>query len=262
MGFTEFIIFYIGTILVSRTFMQIFNFAVHKDFADRGYKLDMHKINEAEAEIFSLTREIRGFEYLIPAWNILAEIDKLIKYKASKSFVIDKLIDDGFLEAFSEKEKEEYAKKPTAINALFISAATSAKEAVWGKESENSIVFSDKVVIIFSENNVKNKIFLQLTGKGWTIVNAEGPISEVSSEERVKISESKFEETKGFLAYYPKDIIRKILYTDEFGLVFDLDEINKIEKPSPALPKLNLESTPKANTEEPERPGIGPRKLR
>lgn len=118
MGMTEFLIFWIASIITSFS-MEISNeLRMFKDAADAGYKIDIKRLSELGEQLNPNTSKNTLLSMLVPISNIMQIYQRTIQYNNARSMILTQLGVMDVLEEMTEKEKEEYQQKPTDLNAI------------------------------------------------------------------------------------------------------------------------------------------------
>lgn len=176
---TEFIIFWILTILTSFSMQLAFVLRVFKDLADLGYKFNLDKFrnkNNLPVDTF----EKNNFITLIPFINLISEIKKVNNYNTNRQVILEQFKTLNLLENLSDFEKGEYLKKPTSLNAFLLPIKL-------------EIRLDKSICLTIKEEEGTSKVYFEMgnTFDDLIILKTEGPISNLSKEEqKKKISET------------------------------------------------------------------------
>lgn len=90
------------------------------DAADAGYKVDLQRLKDISAQINPDGDKIFTLSLLIPIFNMINVLCRTKKFDEDRGFLLDELRVIDALDEMSKVEQEEYSKKPTLFNALFI----------------------------------------------------------------------------------------------------------------------------------------------
>lgn len=96
---------------------------------DAGYKVDLQKMADFQNKLMPDANKVNLLSMLIPVYNIMNVCKNIINYNNVRPMLLDQLNAMGVLEEMTVFEKEEYSKKPTALNALIIPLKTEARLA-------------------------------------------------------------------------------------------------------------------------------------
>lgn len=169
----EFLAFWLGTSITSFC-MEIANeLRVFKDVADAGYKIDIRRMAELQDQLDPNIQKASVLSMVIPIFNIIQVFQKTIQYNNIRPMILDQLSILELLKEMSESEKQEYAKKPTGLNALLIPLR---KETILKNANSIKIYFDNK----------ENEIFYEIgdTLEDIKILKANGEISKLPIEEQ------------------------------------------------------------------------------
>lgn len=149
---------------------------IFKDAADNGYKIDVKKISELANQINPNASKVTLMSLLIPIVNIMGVFQRTMIYNNVRHMILDQLSVLDSLIPMTKEEEEEYKKKPSAMNAIYINAKQQTQ--------------SSSQSISYTENNEKNTIWFREENKTFIIVKTEGPISKLSIvEQHAKLTE-------------------------------------------------------------------------
>lgn len=116
----KYFIMWLLTVVVSY-FMEIMSeLRIFKDAADAGYKVDLQRLKDISAQINPDGDKIFTLSLLIPIFNMINVLCRTKKFDEDRGFLLDELRVIDALDEMSKVEQEEYSKKPTLFNALFI----------------------------------------------------------------------------------------------------------------------------------------------
>ncbi len=116
----KYFIMWLLTVVVSY-FMEIMSeLRIFKDAADAGYKVDLQRLKDISAQINPDGDKIFTLSLLIPIFNMINVLCRTRKFDEDRGFLLDELRVIDALDEMSKVEQEEYSKKPTLFNALFI----------------------------------------------------------------------------------------------------------------------------------------------
>jgi len=178
----EFLLFWLGTSVTSFCMEMANELRMFKDVADAGYKIDLKRMSELQKQLVPNASKITFLSMLIPIFNIMQVFKNTIQYNNIRPMILDQLCAINVLEEMSEIEKQEYLKKPTALNALIVPLKIEVRLA-----KASSINFKEDDVtgeIYFEWNNRKSLSDI-------TILKSTGDISKLSIEEqKIKIIEA------------------------------------------------------------------------
>ena len=123
----EFLVLWLGTSVTSFG-MEIANeLRMFKDVADAGYKIDIKRLSELGKQLNPNATKTTLLSIVIPIYNIIKVLQKIIKYNNARPMVLDQLSVMDALEEMSEMEKQEYLKKQSGLNALLVSFKSEMK---------------------------------------------------------------------------------------------------------------------------------------
>ena len=168
--------FWILSIIASFIMEIIQEMRIFKDVADEGYKINLEKMSEWKKQFDPNSSKILYLSLLIPIYNFMVVFKRTIDYNNARSLIIDQLGVLGFLEKMSEREKKEYLKKPTALNAMIVTIIL---------DSEKTFDISDEEV---------EKILQSLVDLNQVLENAKLEKMEKANEKLKKIEKEKTEE--------------------------------------------------------------------
>lgn len=170
----ELIIIYILTIVLSFIGEMSNAFMMFKDIASAGYKMDIHKMNEIAKQMEISSGKNSTLRLFIPIYNLYKVLVSRYKYVQQRQFILSELNIYDVLEEMTESEKQEFQKKPTGFNAMWIMAKSLLNEVQKNQE---------KVIMIGLQNDWLLYSKDEKTGK-ITILKAEGNFSNMSIEEQ------------------------------------------------------------------------------
>ena len=159
----EFLILWLGTNIISFWMEMVNELRMFKDAADAGYKIDMARMSDLSKQLNPNASKVALLSMLIPIFNIMQGFQRANQYNNVKSMMLDQLNVLDILEEMSEIEKQEYLKKPTALNALFVPLKMEIRLA---KASSIGIKHGDQTGKIFYEmgDSLDDIIILKTTG--------------------------------------------------------------------------------------------------
>lgn len=131
----EFLFTWLGTCIASFGLEIANELRMFKDVADAGYKIDTKRLGNLNKQLNPKATKISFLSLLIPIFNIIQVFQNTIKYNEIRPTILDQLSLFDVLEEMSDIEKQEYLKKPTGLNAVFVSM-----KATLNAISETSIV--------------------------------------------------------------------------------------------------------------------------
>ena len=169
----EFLVFWLGTSVASFVMEMISELRIYKDAADAGYKIDVKKLSELGKQLNPNAPKVTLLSMLIPVFNIMLVFQRAVQYNNIRPMILDQLSALDTIEKMSEKERREYLKNPTTLNALSVLL-----------KSELSKVTSLEI----KEGNECSEIYYKW-GKSLddiTIIRATGPASRLTVEEQKK----------------------------------------------------------------------------
>ena len=170
----NYFIFWIGTIIGSFGAELVNELRMFKDIADAGYKVDLKKMADFQNKLMPDANKVNLLSMLIPVYNIMNVCKNIINYNNVRPMLLDQLNAMGALEEMTAFEKEEYAKKPTALNALIIPLKTEVKIA-----SALKLTTTD-------DNGTNTYYFDYKTKKSIVFLKVDGPESMLPFEEQEK----------------------------------------------------------------------------
>lgn len=173
MEMTEFLIFWIGTIITSFSMKIMYELRMYKDLADAGYKFNSQKLSKLEKELNPKATKNTLLSMLIPMFNIMQVLQTTIQYNNTKSTVLNQFNIMGVLEEMNAKEKEDYQEKPTGINAFIVPIKFKIRLS---EATVEKIVYENEVCEIYYEpgESIQDMTILKVTG----------PLSRFSEEEQ------------------------------------------------------------------------------
>lgn len=185
---TGFIIFAIGTIVLSITAELTNELRLFKDIADAGYIRDSKKLDELKKEINPNGTKITFASLLLPIYNIFVVVKNINNYNIVRPQILSILKTSGLLEEMSEEERKEYAKNPIGFHAFVMEVA---------REIEQAEPAYNKVVIIeyideFGLNKITYDIGRNLNNL--TVVDVSGPLENTWQSDKREDIENKLKQ--------------------------------------------------------------------
>lgn len=168
----EYLIMWICTIIMSSVIEFSASFAIFKDVADQGYKVNSSKMHEIDITNQSnkLTKDDNSDEkgmsnpvkfellsLLIPVYNVAHALKRYMDINNNKSTLFDRLNVLGILEKMSEQEQERYRSNPSFFNAFLISAPSAEKKKEQ-KEEMLLMKFKEKEMIGYVKFKINNEL--------------------------------------------------------------------------------------------------------
>lgn len=160
----ELLIFWLGTSIASVGMELANEFRMLKDVADAGYKIDIIRLSELGKQLNPNASKTTLLSMIIPVFNIMKVLENTIQYNNIRPMILDQLNIINVLEEMSEREKQEYLKNPTGLNALLIPLKLE-------KELEDAFVCNinpenenDKIYYKFGPLLIHDIIILKTTG--------------------------------------------------------------------------------------------------
>lgn len=166
-----------------------------KDAGDAGYKINIKRMDEIKKQLAPDASTNTYLTLLIPIYNVMKAMQKGIQYNTYiRPMLLDQLGVLDVLEEMSEEEKQQYAKKPTALNAisLYVKHEVRMAKAFTLKVNNNEIVFE------YNKENCK-----------YTILKTSNPLSSLSTEEQIKFIED--------------NISQMFIEKNDFGIQINID---------------------------------------
>ena len=198
-----FLFFWVGTSAIS-FYMEIQNgLRIFKDAADAGYKIDVTRMSQIMKELYPDNTKVTLVTLLIPVYNVMQVYKKAIQYNEVRPLLLDQLDALGVLEEMTEKEKREYAKRPTGLNAVIIPI-----------KSEIKTVDVRKIKV--DDGDLQGEIYYT-KGKSYdaediTIVKTTGNVSKLSpKEQKTKVTVAIINTTIDAINKYGIDKYEKVL---------------------------------------------------
>ena len=175
----NYLVLWIGTIIGSFGAELVNELRMFKDIADAGYKVDLQKMADFQNKLMPDANKVNLLSMLIPVYNIMNICKNIINYNNVRPMLLDQLNVMGVLEEMSAYEKEEYLKKPTALNALIIPLKTEIKLA-------------NALKLTTTDDNGTNKYYFDYNKKkGIVFLKVDGPDSMLPFEEQAKRAKEK-----------------------------------------------------------------------
>ena len=167
---TGFIIFAMGTIVLSITAELANELRLFKDIADAGYIRDSKKLDELKKEINPNGTKITFASLLLPIYNIFVVVKNINNYNIVRPQILSILKTSGLLEEMSEEERKEYAKNPIGFHAFVMEAAREIEQA--------EPAYNKVVVIEYADEFGLNKITYDIGRNlnNLTVVDVSGPL--------------------------------------------------------------------------------------
>lgn len=153
----EYVLLYIGTVIMSFGIEIQNEFNQIKDVADAGYKLDFSRLTEIQNQLSSNFSKLKILKMLIPIYNILDVVKSTTIYEKNRPILIEQLKIIDVLQEMSEEEKQMYLKKPTGFNALVITIKSIIKEST-KDDLENNIICDENNHFTNNNEDENNKI--------------------------------------------------------------------------------------------------------
>ncbi len=175
----NYLVLWIGTIIGSFGAELVNELRMFKDIADAGYKVDLQKMADFQKKLMPDANKVNLLSMLIPVYNIMNVCKNIINYNNVRPMLLDQLNVMGVLEEMSSYEKEEYSKKPTALNAFIIPLKTEIKLA-------------NALKLTTTDDNGTNIYYIDYNKKkGFTLLKVDGPDSMLPFEEQEKRAKEK-----------------------------------------------------------------------
>lgn len=169
----EYLAFYIIAIIAGFVMKLTNELRIIKDVADAGYKIDMKRVNELNNSL-NLDHN-SNLEMFIPILNIIRVMESTMQYNSARPMILDQFNTLDCLQEMTESEKEEYLKKPTALNAILINVISEAKK-------ESGIM-----KINFKDEHGQNQICFRFSeSNDIVIVSTTGFIASLTIEEQTE----------------------------------------------------------------------------
>ncbi len=169
----ELLIIWVATIGASLGLDSSLDLMIAKDMAEQGYKMDINKLKEWKKEINSKVKKMGDLSLFIPFFNLMVQLERLIKYKEEKALIIEQLQSSERLTS-TTIELNSNLSKPTKFNNL----RTAVKSKINNKK--------EKLLISFPDGKKKSKIWFKLENNNFIITKVKGPISKLSLREQEK----------------------------------------------------------------------------
>ena len=118
----------------------------------------MQKMADFQNKLMPDANKVNLLSMLISVYNIMNVCKNIINYNNVRPMLLDQLNAMGVLEEMTVFEKEEYSKKPTALNALIIPLKTEARLANALKLTKIDYNGTNKLLynyISFKKKNIK-----------------------------------------------------------------------------------------------------------
>ena len=185
---TGFIIFAMGTIVLSITAELANELRLFKDIADAGYIRDSKKLDKLKKEINPNGTKITFASLLLPIYNIFVVVKNINNYNIVRPQILSILKTSGLLEEMSEEERKEYAKNPIGFHAFVMEVA---------REIEQAEPAYNKVVVIeyideFGLNKITYDIGRNLNNL--TVVDVSGPLENTWQSDKREDIENKLKQ--------------------------------------------------------------------
>lgn len=116
----EFLIIWLSTVAVSFGMEMANELRMFKDVADAGYKIDIRRLSDLSKQLNPNASKATLLSMLIPIFNIMQVFQRTVQYNNARPMILDQLNVMDALEEMSEIENQEYQKKPTGLNAAFV----------------------------------------------------------------------------------------------------------------------------------------------
>lgn len=167
----NFMIFWLGTSALSFCMEMAQELRIYKDAADYGYKIDGKRLSEFSKQLNPNSTKVTLLSMLIPFVNMMLVMQRTMEYNNARPYILDQLRAMDALEEMNEYEKNEYVKKPTALNAFLVPLKlqlklikSSISIRINGKNGESQIFFE-------RDKKTRNIIILKVTGEAsnWTV---------------------------------------------------------------------------------------------
>ena len=147
-----------------------------KDIADAGYKINDEKLSEFSNKFKSQVSNRIDLNILnmIPFVNVYTAMKSMIEGTVFIEHVFLELKVIGALEEMSELEKEEYFKRPTAINAIAAPIKVKAR-------------LEDAILVKYDDFYGKGEIYFEYEDQKINILQVTGPASRLTIQEQEEI---------------------------------------------------------------------------
>ena len=186
---TGFIIFAMGTIVLSFAAELTNELRLFKDIADAGYIRDSKKLDELKKQINPNGTKITFASLLLPIYNIFVVVKNINNYNIVRPQILSILKTSGLLEEMTEEERREYAKNPTGFHAFVMEVA---------REIEQEEPIYNKVVVIeYADEFGRNKITYDIGRNlnNLTVVDVLGPLENTWQSDKRKEIENKLKQS-------------------------------------------------------------------
>lgn len=217
----EFLVFWVGTSVASFCLEVANELRMFKDVADNGYKIDTKRLSELGEQLNPNGSKIHFLSMLIPIYNMMLVLQRALQYNNCRGLVLDQLRVMDTLEEMSEIEKEEYAKKPTGLNALLV-------------PFKLEIRLANAEHITINENNENSEIFFEIgeSLNDITILKVNGDASSLTvQEQKQKVIETlKTIFKAGLEKYGDEESLINALHNNDTIDVSDNEENKKDEE--------------------------------
>lgn len=189
------IITWIGTIIASFGMEMANELRMLKDAADNGYRVDIKRMSELSKQMNPEAKEAALKSLLIIGLNIYGVFQRMLQYNNIRPFILDQLNVMDSLIPMTNEEKEQYMKRPTAINAFVINAMSQiASETVSStiNDGENKIVeiepdiYIDSIIKNDKELGKNNDKLHKIHTEKLTLQEAKEELLKSKSEEKKK----------------------------------------------------------------------------
>ena len=214
---------YIITVIVS----FIMEIKIFKDAADARYKFNIERTVDIGNSIDTSTSKKNYLKLLIPIYNLAVTLNNYENYYNKRNTIFRGFEALGILEEMTDKEKEEYNKKRTGINAILIQC-----KYLYRIQNAATITLPDGSKIWYEYKKDDTKSFKD----NITILKTEGRASYLSEEEQKEKIEKLFEQlAESIIKRYSKlEDFKFDLYSKE---KINLDKVESKEETVEIIPE-------------------------
>lgn len=173
----EFLLLCLATSVLSLGMEMANELRVFKDAADNGYKINWEKLTELGQQV-NLKELIVSL--LVPFFNMFKVLQNTVDFNNQRAMMLTQFKVMGLLEEMNEIEKNEYLKKPTALNALLVPIK------IYRRAMKAEFVQYEDGEIYYERSNNFDEI---------TILRVTGTATNLSADEQKKIVLNLWQET-------------------------------------------------------------------
>ena len=183
---------WLATTIISIIYEFKNEFKMFKDFADIGYKLNINKMKNIQADLPIQTNNHIYLSMIVPFYNLYTVLKRIKTYEDNKQLIYETYNKLDVIEEMTDEEKQKYAENPTAWNAILLTAQSQEEKQQTELKKEKQENNNEQIVkIIVTEedgqtNTVKLKLNKDPNDDTVKVLEIDGPIRNLPKEEITK----------------------------------------------------------------------------